>query len=200
MTAIADTAVRRGRGRPRSLSAENAILDATLQLLADVGFRGFTVDQVAARASASKATIYRRWPTKENLVIAAFDRTAPLVASGRGKPLTQLVDMIWQFSQFMRDTPLGAVLPALAAERLHNPSLNEALIPVIRARRAPLLELVVAAVAADDLPANTDVELFTDQCLGPVIMRFMLLDLPVHKSTIRTLVDSARRGAPAGRS
>ncbi|MFZ1294493.1 MAG: helix-turn-helix domain-containing protein, partial [Pseudomonadales bacterium] len=66
------------RGRPRSGASEQAILSATLELLAELGFRAVTVDAIAARAGASKSTIYRRWPTKEYLVIAAFAQTPNL--------------------------------------------------------------------------------------------------------------------------
>ncbi len=186
---------KRSRGRPRSQASEDAILNATLELLAEEGFRGLTVDKVAARASASKATIYRRWPTKENLVIAAFQQTTPLQASGRGSQLRQLVDVVHQFSRFMRDTPLGGVLPALAAERTHNPSLDEALTPLMHSRRQPIIDVINLAVAAGELPAGIDAENFADQCLGPVIMRIMLLNQPAGKKYIEQLVDSARRGA-----
>jgi AcrR family transcriptional regulator len=59
-------------GRPRSEEAHQAILDATLALLVEVGFSGLTVEGVAARAGVGKATIYRRWPSKLPLVVEAF--------------------------------------------------------------------------------------------------------------------------------
>ncbi|MFC5745445.1 TetR/AcrR family transcriptional regulator [Actinomadura rugatobispora] len=61
-----------GRGRAR----EEAILLATLELLAEVGYDQMTMDAVAVRARASKATIYRRWPGKAELVVAAVRRHA----------------------------------------------------------------------------------------------------------------------------
>src|SRR4051794_33161402 len=69
MTSV-DTPARRV-GRPRDQRAEGAILDATVALVGEVGFGNLTVDAVAARAGVGKATIYRRWASKEELVIAA---------------------------------------------------------------------------------------------------------------------------------
>ena len=59
-------------GRPRSEQAEQAIIEATLDLFAEEGFEGVCVEAVAARARVGKATIYRRWPNKEELLLAAF--------------------------------------------------------------------------------------------------------------------------------
>src|SRR6202161_2408974 len=58
--------------RPRSEQAEQAIIEATLDLFAEQGFEGVCVEAVAARAGVGKATIYRRWPNKEELLLAAF--------------------------------------------------------------------------------------------------------------------------------
>jgi AcrR family transcriptional regulator len=59
-------------GRPRSEQAEQAIIEATLDLFAEQGFEGVCFEAVAARAGVGKATIYRRWSNKEELLLAAF--------------------------------------------------------------------------------------------------------------------------------
>ncbi len=59
-------------GRPRSAQAHKAILDATLKLLAKEGFQGLSIEEVAAKAGVGKTTIYRRWSSKEELVIDAI--------------------------------------------------------------------------------------------------------------------------------
>jgi AcrR family transcriptional regulator len=74
-TASTDTEsvpANRRPGRPRSEQAEQAIIEATLDLFAEQGFEGACVEAVAARAGVGKATIYRRWPNKEELLLAAF--------------------------------------------------------------------------------------------------------------------------------
>lgn len=59
------------RGRPRDAARDRALLDATLAVLAESGYGGLTTAAVAARAKVSTATLYRRWSSKEDLVIAA---------------------------------------------------------------------------------------------------------------------------------
>src|SRR5260370_18750172 len=63
---------RRKPGRPRSAQAQKAIIDATLELLAEEGFQGLSIEAVAARAGVGKTTIYRRWSSKEELVMEAI--------------------------------------------------------------------------------------------------------------------------------
>jgi len=70
-TGSATASVRRP-GRPRSEAAEQAIIEATLDVFAEHGFEGVCVELVAARAGVGKATIYRRWPNKEELLLAAL--------------------------------------------------------------------------------------------------------------------------------
>ena len=71
-TAAGGRVTPRRPGRPRSEQAEQAIIEATLDLFAEQGFEGVCVEAVAARAGVGKATIYRRWPNKEELLLAAF--------------------------------------------------------------------------------------------------------------------------------
>jgi AcrR family transcriptional regulator len=59
-------------GRPRSAQAHKAILDSTLELLAEEGFQGLSIEEVAARAGVGKTTIYRRWASKDELVMDAI--------------------------------------------------------------------------------------------------------------------------------
>jgi AcrR family transcriptional regulator len=182
---------KRPRGRPRSQASEDAILRATLELLANGGYDAVTVDKVAAMASASKATIYRRWPTKENLVIAAFELTEPLSIPARRKMVDQLVEIVWQLSRFMQDTPLGGVLPALAAERQRNPELDAALGPLIKSRRQPLIEVIEGGIARGELKQDTDPEFVADLCVGAVQTRALMMHLPVTKAYVRQVVETA---------
>ena len=73
----AEDAPARGRGRPRSAEAEQAILDATLRMLGTQGVTGTTIEGVAADAGVGKTTIYRRWPTKTDLILAAISNIVP---------------------------------------------------------------------------------------------------------------------------
>jgi AcrR family transcriptional regulator len=72
-TSPTSTEVRRGRGRPRDPGTDDRITRAAAELLLQRGFDRTTVDDVAARAGVGKATVYRRWPSKEDLAVAAME-------------------------------------------------------------------------------------------------------------------------------
>src|SRR5205085_2724854 len=90
----APTAARRP-GRPRSARAERAILDAALDLFAESGMAGVCMEAVAARAGVGKATIYRRWPGKEDLLLDALSLLkSPLPEPRGGSVREDLVAML----------------------------------------------------------------------------------------------------------
>jgi AcrR family transcriptional regulator len=186
------------RGRPRSQESEQAILDATMELLSELGYRSVTVEAIAARAGASKSTIYRRWPTKENLVIAAFARTPELVSSGRGDVEQQLLEVILQFTRMMQQTPLGGVLAALVAERSHNPALDEALGPLVQRRRRIMVEILRHAVERGELPRGINAEVVVDLLMGPVLLRSMVMGQKLERRFVRQVVQNVCAGLRAG--
>lgn len=165
-----------------------------MELLAEHGYSVLTLDKVAARARASKTTIYRRWPSKEHLVIAAFDRSPPLVPKGRGPVLEELLDLLLQFIGVLHSTPLAGVLPTLVGERAHNHDLAEALDPLIAKRRDPLKVALRRGIDQGELPADIDMEMAVDAIMGPVILRLFFLHGDVRKSALRKLLKLTLKG------
>jgi AcrR family transcriptional regulator len=148
-----------GPGRPRSLASEEAIIDATSHLLREHGFSGLTLSRVAARARASKSTIYRRWPTKEHLIVAAFNRWPVLVPHDSGDVLEDLMDLHAQSMRNLRRGGLRGVMPKLVAARAEDPALADVLDPLIERRYDPVRTILRRAIERGQLPRKTDVEL-----------------------------------------
>src|SRR5712664_544992 len=71
-TTVGTAPAHRAPGRPRSAQANRAIIDAIVELLVDRGYREVTIEAVAARAGVAKTTIYRRWPSKAEMVVEAI--------------------------------------------------------------------------------------------------------------------------------
>jgi AcrR family transcriptional regulator len=184
-------------GRPRSEEAHKAILDATLELLVEVGFSALTVEGIAQRAGVGKATIYRRWPSKLPLVVEAFGQLPALEEVDSGNLVEDLTAMLRGYLQLFNQTPLALVLPSLAGERAHNPELSKLLDPVMRSRRQPLIRAFERAAARGELPAGLDVELAADLVVGPIAVRVMN-GSRVSPRIVGPTVELALRGIQGG--
>lgn len=105
-------------GARRNPEAEAAILEAARGLLAERGYAGFSIEEVARRAGSGKPTIYRWWPTKADLFIDVYsaEKSAALVPPETGALWSDLVAYTRALWAFWRDTPSGSTFRALIAE------------------------------------------------------------------------------------
>ena len=101
------TAGNQSAGRPRSEEAHQAILNATVELLAEQGYSALTVEGVASRAGVGKATIYRRWPSKLPLVVEAFGQLPAFEDVDTGSLEEDLVQMVRRYLERFISTPLA---------------------------------------------------------------------------------------------
>ncbi len=181
-------------GRPRSEEAHKAILDATLDLLVEVGFSGLTVEGVASRAGVGKATIYRRWPSKLPLVVEAFGELPGFEEVDTGDLATDLKRMLRGYLELFNATPLSAVLPSLAGERSHNPELSELFEPVSKGRRQPPVLTFQSAADRGELAAGLDVELAADLVVGPIAVALFFKGGRLDPDMVDSMVDMALAG------
>jgi AcrR family transcriptional regulator len=160
-------------GRPRSSTAHEAILQAALALFIKQGFEGMSLEAVASRAGVGKATIYRRWSSKEDLVIDAVARVfAEPVAPDTGNVRDDLVQSGRELQVLMSSSPTGEVFPRMAAEvAKHSPLGRLYGERVIGPRRAILGEALRRGIERGELPATIDTELAIDQLVGVLLLR-----------------------------
>jgi AcrR family transcriptional regulator len=186
-----------GAGRPRSEEAHQAILDATLALLAESGFTALTVEGVATRAGVGKATIYRRWPSKLHLAIEAFSQLPGLEEVDTGSVADDLRQMLRSYLNILNSTPLAAVVPSLAGERAHNPELSERIDPILRGRRQPILRALKRGVERGELRADLDLDLTADLIFGPILMRVFFTGSRINPKIVAPAVETVLRGIAA---
>jgi AcrR family transcriptional regulator len=167
---IAD--VVRRPGRPRDTRVEQAVLDATVDLVSEVGFGGLTVEAVAARAGVGKATIYRRWPSKEALLIASMTCLANnLEPPDTGSLRTDIIQSFAALAEHMNTSDAGRMLPQLVAEACSNPEMGELYRHFVDERRQMARTLLKRAKARGELRDGVDVELLIDMVSGVIFYR-----------------------------
>ena len=160
-------------GRPRDARADGAIIEATLQTLATTGFTGLSMEAVAARAKVGKATLYRRWSTKDTLVadaLATLVETAEPVDTGSLRD--DLVAWLNTVRRHTFQTLSGRIMPRLLAEKDSHPELFETYRhQVIEPFRQQAAKVLGRGIASGELPVDLDVDLVTDMLVGPVSYR-----------------------------
>ncbi|OCC23327.1 hypothetical protein MB02_11880 [Croceicoccus estronivorus] len=186
----------RRRGRRRSQEAERAILDQAMLILLQYGLQGFTLDRVAAAASVSKATIYRRWRSREEVVLAALGAIPSIKAEIKGNVIESLTGVIQQFVELVKNTPgqleaqtrMVTMMPSLVAQCADNPALMEALHTYIEQRKAPVREILDHAISSGELLAPQNVDLLIDAIMGPIVLRLFLGGGDVSEDATRELI------------
>lgn len=165
--------MKKAVGRPRDDSVDVRVVAATLDLLNEEGLGGLSVDGIADRAGVSKATIYRRWDTKEELLVDAVASVVDEVHIPDSGDIRQdLVTAINGMRRFVNDTRGGEVFPWLVGEiASQSPIGKRYAMSVIGPRRAMMAGLITHAAERGDLKRNLDVEMAVDMLTGSVIVR-----------------------------
>ena len=186
------------RGRPRSEQADQDILRAATDLLAERGLAGMSIEEVAARAGVGKATVYRRWPTKDALALDAFlaeyrqQQPEPDTGSLRGDLLAALRGWVRAVTR----TRAGRMLAGLIAAAQHDPELasdwRDRVMTPLRARHAVLFD---RAVARGEIPATTDRDVVLDLLFGAAYHRLLLGHQPLSDRFARRVVETIVNGA-----
>ncbi|CAO5242660.1 TetR/AcrR family transcriptional regulator [Frankia sp. AgKG'84/4] len=186
-------------GRPRDESRDLAIRAATLDLLAELGYDGVTMDRVAARARTGKATIYRRWPSKLAMVLDSIDAFAQerMPTPNTGSFRLDLLEFLVSFHEAIR-SDRGRILAELISEMPRNPELRNALRRGLSAQRdASWRAIAEKAVARGELRAAVDGSLLAEIGTAVIVQRVMLTGDPVDRAFLETIVDDVLIRRPA---
>lgn len=188
---IREEDVHAGPGRPRDPACDAAILQATLDVFAEEGYAGVNIDRVAARAGVGKATIYRRYSSKAELVVEAVRCGAHVDdrLPDTGDLRADLTSMMQPLIDRLRGDD-AQLLTTFALERLHDPELNEQFDRlVIGKKREHLRHLVSSAIERGDLPRDVDVDLIAE-ALPALIWHHALYGLPLDDNLLERILDT----------
>jgi AcrR family transcriptional regulator len=177
----------------RRARSEQAILEATRALLAEVGVRGLTIEGVAAHSGVAKTTIYRRWRDKNELALAAVwnDLASLRAPTDLGDTRAELLAFVQPVITAMRSPLMSGVIRGLISEIATNPELGQAYREqFIEPRLAQLDRVIGRGVDRGDLRPDTDVRLAHELLVGPVFYRLLLSDQPLD-ADLGTRVASA---------
>lgn len=165
---------RKAPGRPRSARAEESIIEAVIDLLAEgTPAESISVESVAARAGVGKATIYRRWPNKEALLVDAVARLKGPLPEVTGRSVRE--DLI----TLLRPADHGEsrytkVFSCLVAELRRSEDLRRAYQQVVSPRGNMMRAVLQRGIASGELRADLDIDLVMTMLTGPVLAETVL--------------------------
>jgi AcrR family transcriptional regulator len=185
---VTTSSAPRGRGRPRSEEAHRAILAAVVELMAEHGLGGLTIEAVAARAGVGKTTIYRRWETKNDLVLDAMEQLRPPgPPPDTGSLIGDLSSLVAVQRERLEASPLPRVIPRVLGESLDDPDLHAQIVErAVTPIRGILAEIVRRGIDRGELREDLDVDTMVD----------VLHAIPVYKLLMAGGAMEAVAGVP----
>ncbi|WP_207939344.1 TetR/AcrR family transcriptional regulator [Actinomadura darangshiensis] len=171
---------------------EAAILVATLELLGEVGYDRLTMDAVAARARSSKATIYRRWSGKPELVVSAVKRyaAAPAPEPAESGDLRQdLLAVLLAMRSSLTGQDAALILELMLAMRRDAELAAVVRSQVVAVKSEAFGDVIARAVARGELPSTVDHALFVEISSAMLFARLFVSGEPLDDAYLRRLID-----------
>jgi AcrR family transcriptional regulator len=184
-------------GRPRDARADRAMLDATLELIAEVGAHEFRTEDVAARAGVGKGAIYRRYRSKDELVTAAVGAlvSEEIAIPDTGSTHGDLLVLMREAVDLYCGSLAGRLIPSLVGEMAQRPDLARAVRErFLAGRREALAAVLRRGVERGDLRPDLDVELALDVLGGPLFYRLLITGGPLDEQLAEGVADLILRG------
>ena len=189
----------RPRGRPRSQQARSAILQAARTLLDEAGPGAVTMEAVAARAAVSKPTVYRWWPDRHAVAMAALmeGETEERSASSRQAAIARLRQQLRAIAKRLA-TSTGRHVTSMIAAAEPETELSKAFRNhFVLARRAEGRILLEQAIKNHEVRRDLDIEIALDLLYGPLFFRLLMGHAPLDESLMDQVLDAALAGMRA---
>lgn len=192
---------RVGESRPggRSARVRAAVLEAAADVLAEVGYDAFVIEDVATRAGVHKTTVYRRWPTKAELIAdATRARSIDLVPTpDTGSLRGDLQALARSVARNIGSDTGERITRTMVAAAATSPDAAGGTADFFAERIALAHVIVERAISRGELPKGTDANLVIEALIGPLYVRLLLTGEPVNAAFADRVASVVAAGAPA---
>jgi len=182
-------------GRPRDARVDAAVLAAARSLLAEKGFAGTTVEAIATRAGVGKATIYRRWPTREALLLAVTTAELPDIPTPDTGDLRQDLRLVFtSLAEQVRIAGPASYLGDLIGESTRNPAMRKDFQALIQQRRSLCAAIVAKARQRGEVRKSVDPDLVLDLISGAIFYQKLFADGDADRRYVERAIDAVLDG------
>lgn len=176
---------------PRVVRSRRAILDAVVDELAAVGYGAMTIESVARRAGVGKATVYRHWDGKLDLIESLLhEMTERIVVEEDGPPLRKIRSLLHGLATSIATSKLSQCLPALVSAAQHDEAVRSFQQRFTASRRLVMMGYVEEAQLAGDIRGDADPRLVAETLVGPIFYRRLMTAEPFPPELVDELVDT----------
>ena len=177
---------------PRVVRSRAVILDAALDELAGVGYGAMSVEGVARRAGVGKATIYRHWDGKLDLVCDAVETLKQAVkAPETDDHRERIVGLVTSLAVHLADSRFSACMPAIVDAAERDDAVREFHHRSSATRRSWMVQMLDDAKAAGHLCDDVDTTLLSEMMVGPLFLRRLMTAEPFPEGQVAQLVTMA---------
>lgn len=175
---------------PRGARARERLLRAALEVLAERGMPGLTMEAIAQRAGASKATVYRRWRSPGALLVDAMDLTfSPAPRPATGEVRGDLIELLSGVESLLLQQPFPRLLAAFMDGAERDTALQRMHARLTERRRDLIREVLGGGLERGEIPRGADVELAVDLLAGPAFYRRFVAHRPFPAGYVAAVVD-----------
>lgn len=184
------------RPDPRVARTRTAVLAAAIDLLAERGYSGFSVEGVVERTGIAKTTLYRHWPTRDALLAAAIGQLGgPGPLPDTGSVREDLQDLLARWVQAARTPQWQRCMPALVEAAARHPELAEIIARLTTTEVLGQIEtLLRRGIERGELRRDLDPQLAASALIGPIVFRRLLLHETPTIQRVSTVIDLLMQG------
>jgi AcrR family transcriptional regulator len=185
------------------LRVDRAILEATRELIAERGVHEFRTEDVAVRAAVGKGAIYRRYPSKDELVTAAVGALVDeqIQLPDTGSTRADLLALMGEAVELYRGSVAGRLMPSLVSAMAQRPELARAVRDgFLAGRRGALAHVLRRGIERGDLRSDLDLEFALDVFGGPLFYRLLITGGPIDEQLAEAVAELILRGFAPDRS
>jgi AcrR family transcriptional regulator len=176
---------------PRPNASPEEILGITLQLIAEHGVSGVTVDTVAVKAGVSKATIYRRWRSRSDLIRDAIaSRYRPVTIPDTGSIRDDLIVLLRDLVDYLNRPGGSRIDSSFIEASTRDPELTELRRSIGRRARSAYEQVIRRAIERGEVEPNVDPRLLIDMLISPFLYRRMIDHSRVRPADIHPVIDA----------
>lgn len=175
----------------RVVKSKEIILKTTWNLLSEEGMRGVTIEEVAKRSGVAKTTIYRHWPNRTDLLIAACSRVEGSQRTpDEGKLEKNLTVLMTDLARMLQKAKWASILPSVIDTAERDSRIAHLHGSLQKQHARPFREVIERAKKTGELPAKSDATTITAQLMGPLFYRRYFSREGLDHQFIKSLITS----------